>query len=169
MQVQVTKTGPLFEKPDLLLAVHRAMQDGALLVGRRMAARLSAHRGPGRHGHLADAVRTRVEVRDGRVEGAVFLGGKGAFKGVFLEKGTRAVSVRRRGHGPFTYPTERRDRAVVRATGHHAALRVNGRFYARLPRHGMPARPFAAPTLDETWPQVRELLQDAAVRLLNGR
>lgn len=159
MNAQIKAEGPLFQHPDLAASLARGMGEAVALAGQRMRQILSGHRGPGRYGHLADAVRTQVIANGYNVQGRVYPGGKGAFKGVFLEKGTvgHFISPRIGGRRRSGAPVLRR-RALV----------FNGVFRPYAHHPGTTGVAFAERTLDETWPQVKAILQDAVVRPLGG-
>ncbi len=104
--IQVKKSGPLFEgrldvPGGLREGMNRIVAEGDSLVRRYLGQRTRYR--TAKWGHVADAVRTQVKpLPGGNIGGRIYLGGRSAFVGAFLEGGTKAhpiPKVRVRGSG----------------------------------------------------------------------
>lgn len=154
--IESKATGPLFENPDLLSALLRGMQQGVEIMGQRV--RASYRRGPGRFGHAADLWRTQVTTNGWDVTGRVFPQGKGAFKTLFLERGTVAHLIAARGYGTARGA---RKPLTIRAGG--------GMLFRQFAHHpGIAAGHQVERARAETWPIVQPLLAREVVKELGG-
>ena len=152
IQVEAKITGPLFDKPDLLLANVRAGNETERILGPAVRAAFSGgivRRGPGRYGHVADVWRTQTVTNGWTVTTRVFPRGKAAFKALFLEEG--------RPSGLYhIYPTMTRRRAGDAAVRRHAAaLKTPWGFRRNVAPSPAPAFRVLARVLEAQWPRVQ--------------
>lgn len=176
MDVQVTTTGPFFEgkadvKGGLRSALHDVAALGSVLMRRELAA---IGRGPGRYGHIVDAVVTQVKVLEAGDMGArIFLRGKQAYRGAILAAGSP---------GHFIAARRKRVRiAGVRKAlaGKNVPLAIplggrssagwSGVAYRQFAHHpGFAAIPFAANAEAALVPQIQGVVDRAMAGALGG-
>jgi len=157
----VRVSGPLFEgrldvKGGLKEGMDRIAAEGASLVRKHLSQR--ARYRTAKWGHVADAVRTQVKPLSGGDVGArIYLGGRSAFVGAFLEGGTKAhpiPKVRVRGSG--------NRRSLVRKETVLAFMVGGGLIFRATANHrGTPAYHWREKAQGELEPQVQGILDRA--------
>lgn len=157
----VRVSGPLFEgrldvKGGLREGMDRIATVGSEIVRRHLAQRTRYR--TAKYGHVVDAVRAQVTPLSGGDVGArIYLGGRAAFLGPFLEFGTKAhpiPGVRVRGTG---------NRRRLHRKETTLAFRVGGGiiFRATANHRGTPAYRWRAQSQAELEPQVQGILDRA--------
>ncbi len=119
-----TMRGVVFEHPEAPWESAKfSMQDAVLMLAQRLKGNLSGgylRLGPGRYGHLAQAIQAEVRQTPDQVLGRVHATGKAAFRAPILERGAVAHYLAPRRHRALRIREHGVD--VLRAYAHHPGI-----------------------------------------------